>query len=137
MVSRRVYVGVSLIAITAATAGCDSGPPPALDVSSLAAPKNLATGGDALIGIVLPEDADAERITLSVNGSEIEASLKPAASGHALVAKVSGLNIGSNKIAVPLSGEGGGVCLCREFSGDRSGVLRPAPDTVCLHHKRL
>jgi hypothetical protein len=89
----------AVVALAVGLAACDSGPPPALEVSSVAAPKNIATGGDALIQVALPEGASASRVTLSVNGTEVKADIKAGAVPNALVAKVSGLNVGSNKVA--------------------------------------
>ncbi len=87
---------ITAASTVALLAACDSGPPPALQVSSIAAPRNIATGGDALIKVVLPEGASADRVTLNVNGAPAQATLKAGAGG--LIAKVSGLKDGANTI---------------------------------------
>ena len=56
MKSHYIFGGVKIataVALVTGLAACDSGPPPVLEVSSIAAPKNIATGGDALIKVVL------------------------------------------------------------------------------------
>ena len=99
---------VSMFALAAGLAACDNGPPPALDVSSVAAPKNIATGGDAVIRIALPEGASADRVSLSVNGADVKTEIKPGA-GNALVAKVPGLKDGTNKITALYRGKEAGA----------------------------
>jgi len=97
------------VALVSGLAACDNGPPPALQVSSVAAPKNISTGGDALIEVTLPADASASRVSLSVNGTETKTEVKAGATGdHVLVAKVTGLINGSNKITALYRGKEAG-----------------------------
>ncbi len=105
---------VSMFALAAGLAACDNGPPPALDVSSVAAPKNIATGGDAVIRIALPEGASADRVSLSVNGADVKTEIKPGA-GNALVAKVPGLKDGTNKITALYRGKEAGAVTVENF----------------------
>ena len=109
----KLATGIALLGL----AGCDNGPPPALQVSSVAAPKNIATGGDALIEIALPDDASASRVSVSVNGAEAKTDVKTGALGEkVLVAKVSGLNIGSNKIAALYRGKEAGAVSVTNYA---------------------
>ena len=118
MKSHYIFGGVKIataVALVTGLAACDSGPPPVLEVSSVAAPKNIATGGDALIRIVLPAGASADRVTLSVNGTVTKVDLKAGVSGPALLAKVSGLNVGSNKVAALYSGKEAGAVTVENY----------------------
>ena len=118
MKSHYIFGGVKIataVALVTGLAACDSGPPPVLEVSSIAAPKNIATGGDALIKVVLPAGASADRVTLSVNGTVTKVDLKAGVSGPALLAKVSGLNVGSNKIAALYRGKEAGAVTVENY----------------------
>lgn len=147
-------------ALVAGLAACGNEPPPALEVSILSAPKNLATGGDALIRIALPAGAAADRITLSVNGTASSAKLKAGAAGMELLAVVSGLNLGSNRIAALYRGKEAGAVTVENypavgpvFSGPHQmpffctteaftlpvtgGNLGPATDADCTAKTRI
>ncbi len=103
-------------ALVAAIASCGDSKPPALTVSSVAAPKNIATGGDALLKIGgLPTSASASAVTLSVNGTPATATVKADASG-ALLAKVSGMNMGTNKVAVLYKGKEAATITLENYS---------------------
>ena len=105
------------VALVSGLAACDNGPPPALQVSSVAAPKNISTGGDALIEVTLPADASASRVSLSVNGTETKTEVKAGATGdHVLVAKVTGLINGSNKITALYRGKEAGSISITDYA---------------------
>ncbi len=55
-------------------------PPPALDVSSLSAPRNIVTGDDALIAVSAPPGVLGDDLTVSVNGNANAARFKAAPS---------------------------------------------------------
>ncbi len=102
-------------ALVAGLAACGNEPPPALEVSNLSAPKNIATGGDALIRIALPAGAAADKVTLSVNGTASSAELKAGAAATELLAVVSGLNLGSNKISALYRGKEAGAVTVENY----------------------
>ncbi len=95
---------VKFAAVALLLGACSDGPPPALTIASIAAPKNIATGGDALIQVSAPADTKTAKITLALNGAPVTAVLKVGTSGQ-LVAKVEGLKPGANTIAALYSGK--------------------------------
>ena len=111
----KIAVGVAL---AVGLAGCDSGPPPALDVASISAPKNIATGGDALLRIMAPAGVSADKITLSVNGVVSGAQFKAVTGASALVGKVAGLSVGENKISVLYKGKEAGAITLKNYPAD-------------------
>ena len=118
MTSRHIqrFTFATAVIASATLAACDNGPPPALDVSSVAAPKNIATGGDALIKVVLPEGAKASKVSLSVNGAAVKTDLRAGAAGPALLGKVSGLNDGANKIVALYNGKEAGSVTVENYA---------------------
>jgi hypothetical protein len=70
-----------------------------LAVRTLSSRPDMASGGDALVGITLPPGVQPAQVRISLNGADVTSSFRPGDSPRTLVGLVAGLKAGSNEIA--------------------------------------
>jgi hypothetical protein len=76
----------------------------ALEIRALSTRPELVSGGDVLLQIAGPANLSAKSLIVRVNGKDVSSTFKPAPESKAVVGLVSGLNIGTNAIAVAMRG---------------------------------
>jgi len=85
---------IAVLALLAATSGfADS---PSLVITTLSTAPDRVSGGDVLVRLDVPADVPLTNVQVSANGADVTRAFLPAATGHALIGLVTGLQNGKN-----------------------------------------
>ena len=130
--------GVAVLAAVPAQAATerDREPDREFDVRVLSSPADMVTGGDALVEVSIPKNVNPKKVTVSVNGIDITATLDLDDEGRDADRDGHGLELGDNELHVDSNRKGQGPADlrpdARQPSGHRPDLLRPAAAAVRL-----
>lgn len=88
-----------------------------LSIKTLSARPNLVSGGDVLVEIDAPAGTPLNQLTLSLNGKDVTAQLKPVVASSSLEGLITGLKLGANTLRATI----------------KTGKIAPAVLTVTNH----
>ncbi|HZQ37627.1 MAG TPA: DUF6351 family protein, partial [Dehalococcoidia bacterium] len=83
-------------------------PPHNVEIVTLSNRADLISGGDALVEVRLPDNLKPEKLALRLNGRDVRGQFQYVASGHRLVALLTGLLEGENELVADANGNGRG-----------------------------
>src|SRR5262245_8959887 len=117
---RNILLSASLAAIAVMTACSTMSAAPAGDIAieTISNRADLISGGDALVRLTLPAQADVSKAMLALNGRALSlSSLHPARDGKGWVTLISGLNDGVNRVALTYAGKTVGLDVTNHSNG--------------------
>ncbi|MEX2569863.1 MAG: DUF6351 family protein [Gemmatimonadota bacterium] len=94
----RIFVGAALAVGITACSGLSARND--AQITTLSSRADMVTGGDALVRVVVPEGVAADQLAVTVNGVETAADFRGETGGMGLVGLVTGLQPGSNTLAI-------------------------------------
>lgn len=76
-----------------------------LAIKTLSARANLVSGGDVLVEVSAPVGTPLDQLTLTLNGKDVTAQLKPDVTSGSLQGVITGLNLGANTLRAAFKGK--------------------------------
>jgi hypothetical protein len=92
-------IPATLIFLLGSAIGSAADAPKSLTMTVLSSRPDMVSGGDALLEIKLPPSAEAQKLSVALNGRDVSGAFHPNSARRALVGLVDGLRNGSNTIA--------------------------------------
>jgi hypothetical protein len=76
-----------------------------LEIKTLSARANFVSGGDVLVEVNAPAGTPLNQLTLTLNGKDVTAQLKPVVASSSLEGLITGLNLGANTLRAAIKGK--------------------------------
>ena len=119
---RRAALHVALstltVAILAACGGSDDDDDVGTaQITVLSNRADLVSGGDALVQVTVPDNAEASQLAVTLNGTDITGSFTNDAANNRLVGLVSGLVEGENQLVATARGQSAGLTITNHARG--------------------
>ncbi|HZA13840.1 MAG TPA: DUF6351 family protein, partial [Myxococcaceae bacterium] len=105
--ARLRTAGVAAAACATLACGIASAQHLDFTITALSSRPDTVTGGDALIRIDVPANVPLDKVSVTVNGSDVSAIFERDDEARTLTGLVQGLARGDNIVAVSASGKGG------------------------------